>query len=111
DALKSLLGGAQAGDNLVFHYSGHGSQVRDAEGDELDDGKDEVICPADFNWTDGFIKDDDLAALIGGLKKGVRLEVILDSCHSGTGTREIILDRHSLGERPGSGPAAIAQAM
>lgn len=109
DGLKSLLGGAQAGDSLVFHYSGHGSQVRDLEGDELDDGKDEVICPFDFNWTDGFIKDDDLAGLITGLKKGVRLEVLLDSCHSGTGTREIILDRRSLASRPHEGltPASL----
>ncbi len=106
DALKSLLGGAQAGDNLVFHYSGHGSQVRDTEGDELDDGKDEVICPYDFNWTNGFIKDDDLASLISGLKKGARLEVILDSCHSGTGTRELILDRRSLAARP---PADLSE--
>jgi metacaspase-1 len=100
EALKSLFGAAQAGDSLVFHYSGHGSQVRDEEGDELDDGKDEVICPFDFNWSNGFIKDDDLASLIGSLKKGVRLEVILDSCHSGTGTRELILDRRSLSARP-----------
>ena len=94
-ALKTLLAGGKDGDSLVFHYSGHGSQVPDVEGDE-DDGKDEVICPFDFDWTDGFIKDDDLAALMAGLKRGVRLEIILDSCHSGTGTREIILDRSSL---------------
>jgi metacaspase-1 len=110
DSFGKLLGGAQAGDTIVFHYSGHGSQVRDEEGDELDDGKDEVICPADFNWTDGFIKDDDLAGLIAGLRKGVRLEVILDSCHSGTGTREIIVDRRSLGDRPGSVQEAMAAA-
>jgi metacaspase-1 len=97
DGLKSLLAGAKAGDSLVFHYSGHGSQVRDTDGDELEDGKDEVLCPYDFDWNGGFIADDDLAALIGGLVKGARLEVILDSCHSGTGTREMILDRRSLG--------------
>jgi hypothetical protein len=33
----------------VFHYSGHGSQVRDKKGKELRDGKDEIICPWDFN--------------------------------------------------------------
>jgi hypothetical protein len=65
------------------------------EGDE-EDGKDEVICPYDFDWSGGFIKDDDMAAFVADLKKGCRLEVILDSCHSGTGTREIILDRSSL---------------
>jgi metacaspase-1 len=98
DALKNLFAGAKEGDGLVFHYSGHGSQVPDAEGDEVD-GKDEVICPFDFDWETGLIKDDDLAALFASMKKGVRLEVILDSCHSGTGTREIIVDRHSLPSR------------
>ncbi len=93
--LKSLVAGAKDGDTLVFHYSGHGSQVADMEGDEPD-GKDEVLCPYDFDWTDGFIKDDDLASLLAELKKGVRMEIILDSCHSGTGTREMILDRRSL---------------
>jgi hypothetical protein len=95
DALKTMVSGGKDGDSLVFHFSGHGSQVPDVEGDE-EDGKDEVICPFDFDWSTGLIKDDDLAGLIAGMKKGVHLEVILDSCHSGTGTREIIVDRRSL---------------
>ncbi len=94
--LKRLLARRGAGDTLVFHYSGHGSQVRDAEGDELDDAQDEIICPYDFDWDTGFIKDDDFAALFSDLPKNVHLEVLLDSCHSGTGTREMIVDRHSL---------------
>jgi metacaspase-1 len=100
DALKSLIARGQEGDTLVFQYSGHGSQVRDTEGDELSDGQDEIICPYDFNWDSGFIKDDDFAALFAGMEKGIHLEVILDSCHSGTGTRELILDRMSLGRVP-----------
>jgi len=103
ESLKSLLAGSKSGDSLVFHYSGHGSQVRDEDGDELDDGKDEILCPYDFDWSGGYIRDDDLAALIGGLTRGVRLEVILDSCHSGTGTRELILDRRSFGRPAGWG--------
>jgi hypothetical protein len=104
--LKSLFAGAKDGDDLVFHYSGHGSQVPDVDGDEKD-GKDEVICPFDFDWEKGLIKDDDLAALFASMKKGVRLEVILDSCHSGTGTREIIVDRRSL---PSSGTISVDAA-
>ncbi len=96
DGLKSMLVSGAQGDSLVFHYSGHGSQVPDMEGDEPD-GKDEVICPYDFDWSGGFIKDDELASLIDGMRKGVQLEVILDSCHSGTGTREIVLDKSFLG--------------
>jgi hypothetical protein len=95
DGLKDMLAGGKDGDLLVFHFSGHGSQVPDVEGDE-EDGKDEVLCPFDFDWSSGFIKDDDLAGFVAALKKGVRLEIILDSCHSGTGTRELVVDRRSL---------------
>jgi len=83
--LNWLLKGARAGDLLVFHYSGHGSQVPDTNGDEPD-GWDETICPHDYA-TAGMIKDDDLRALFSKLPAGVNLEVLLDSCHSGTGTR------------------------
>ena len=95
DGLVKLIAAGGPGDTLVFHYSGHGSQVADPEGDEPD-GKDETICPYDFDWDDGFIKDDDFARIFKELKKGAALEVILDSCHSGTGTREMVLDRTSL---------------
>jgi hypothetical protein len=95
DSLLKLVAAGAAGDTLVFHYSGHGSQVADTEEDEADK-KDEIICPWDFDWDGNYIKDDDFTRIFKDLKKGVGLEVILDSCHSGTGTREMILDRTSL---------------
>jgi hypothetical protein len=100
DGLTAMVAKGATGDTLVFHYSGHGSQVRDTEGDELSDGKDEIICPWDFDWNGTFIKDDDLARIFKNLKKGVHLEVLLDSCHSGTGTREIVMDRKTLRDLP-----------
>ncbi|MBI5864461.1 MAG: caspase family protein [Planctomycetes bacterium] len=59
----------------------------DVSGDEID-GKDETICPHDFASA-GMIKDDDFRAVFKGLAAGVTLDVLLDSCHSGTGTREL----------------------
>ncbi|HNX39517.1 MAG TPA: caspase family protein [Methanothrix sp.] len=89
NGIKSLLKGAKKGDNLVFYYSGHGSQIPDVSGDESD-GKDEVLCPADVGVGEGnFISDDDLRELFKGVAVDVNLEVILDCCHSGTGTRTI----------------------
>ncbi len=85
--LAWLVDGARPGDVLVFHYSGHGAQVRDRHGDELDDGLDEIICPYDMDWDDPFT-DDDLHAVLGALAAGVNLTVVLDCCHSGTGLRE-----------------------
>ena len=85
--LEWLVADTQAGDVLVFHYSGHGSQVRDDNGDEAD-GLDETLCPYDFDWDHTFT-DDQLAACVAGLPRGVHLTVILDCCHSGTGLREL----------------------
>jgi metacaspase-1 len=87
--LKWLLERPKPGDSLVFYYSGHGSQVTDPHGDEAD-CKDEILCPHDINFsTRIYISDDDLRSLFSTLPAGVNLEVILDSCHSGTGTREL----------------------
>ena len=87
--LKWLVTGAKKGDVLVFYYSGHGSQIVDVSGDEVDH-KDETICPHDFA-TAGMIKDDDFRAIFSTLPAGVNLDVFLDSCHSGTGTRDLLL--------------------
>jgi hypothetical protein len=82
-----LIARAKRGDVLVFYYSGHGSQVADVGGEEID-MRDETICPHDYA-TAGMIKDDDFRALLSGLPAGVNMDIILDSCHSGTGTREM----------------------
>lgn len=93
--LEWLVKGAVGGDHLIFHFSGHGSQVRDRDGDELDDHLDELLCPHDMDWDGTYITDDDLGQLFNVLPSGVLLEVFLDCCHSGTGLRDLqILNRH-----------------
>jgi len=78
-----LVTGSQPGDHLFFHFSGHGSQVKDTSGDE-EDGFDETLIPVDFR-TAGQIIDDELHdRMVKPLKKGVRLTAIFDCCHSGT---------------------------
>lgn len=84
--LRWLLQPTARFERLIFFYSGHGTRTVDTSGDEIDH-QDEAICPHDYA-TAGLIKDDDLAQIFKGARNGV-LEVILDSCHSGTGTREL----------------------
>ncbi|CAN6479889.1 unnamed protein product [Victoria cruziana] len=82
-AMRWLVHGCRAGDSLVFHFSGHGSQQRDYNGDEVD-GFDETICPLDFE-TAGTIVDDEInETIVRTLQHGVRLHAIIDACHSGT---------------------------
>lgn len=54
--MQWLVGNAQPGDTLFFHYSGHGGQSVDQDGDEAS-GYDDTILPADFK-TAGEIIDD-----------------------------------------------------
>jgi hypothetical protein len=84
DSLKWLVAGAQPGDSLFFHYSGHGSSQKDNQGDE-NDGHDETLVPLDY-LSSGMIIDDELHSIVVlPLKKGVRLTCIFDCCHSGSG--------------------------
>ncbi|VDB92381.1 unnamed protein product [Peniophora sp. CBMAI 1063] len=99
-AMRWLVKDAQQDDALFFHYSGHGGQVRDRDGDEAD-GMDEVIFPVDYK-TAGIIVDDLLhEILVKPLPPGCRLTALFDSCHSGS-----ILDLpylyHSNGRQKGS---------
>mmetsp|Transcript_118465 Transcript_118465/g.295595 ORF Transcript_118465/g.295595 Transcript_118465/m.295595 type:complete len:514 (+) Transcript_118465:56-1597(+) len=78
-----LVEGAQAGDSLFFHYSGHGTSVRD-DGDDEEDGKDECLVPVDFQAA-GLLRDDDtFKHLVAPLQEGALLTCVLDCCHSGT---------------------------
>ncbi|XP_024444466.2 metacaspase-1 isoform X2 [Populus trichocarpa] len=82
-SLEWLVKGCQAGDSLVFYFSGHGLSQPDFEGDERD-GFAENICPVDF-MTEGMIVDNDInSTIVWPLKKGVTLHAIVDACHSGT---------------------------
>lgn len=82
-AMKWLVRGAQPNDALFFHYSGHGGQTPDLDGDELD-GFDEVIYPLDFK-KNGHITDDEMHDLmVKPLPDDCRLTGLFDACHSGT---------------------------
>lgn len=72
-------------DILVFHFSGHGSQVKDVTGTETD-GLSEVLVSYDHDWNNPLL-DKDLAKIINEPSSATNRIIILDCCHSGTGTR------------------------
>ncbi|CAE6527952.1 unnamed protein product [Rhizoctonia solani] len=78
-----LVGDAEPDDSLFFHFPGHGSNQDDLDGDEYD-GKDESICPTDYE-TAGVLVDDELhELLVKPLPEGAGLTALFDSCHSGS---------------------------
>jgi len=88
--LHAIIDASQAGDVVVFYFSGHGSQIRDRDGDELSDALDEVICPYDIDWdARTYIVDDELDDAFARLAPGVLLEAFFDCCFWGAGPRSI----------------------
>lgn len=81
-----LIQGTRAGDRVFFYYAGHGSYLRDDDGDEKDE-YDETIVPYDaLRSGPGMIRDDQFARWIAALP-GRRIVMVFDSCHSGTISR------------------------
>ncbi|MCJ1386347.1 Ca(2+)-dependent cysteine protease [Xylographa soralifera] len=115
-AMHWLVKDAKPNDSLFFHYSGHGGQTPDLDGDE-DDGYDEVIYPVDFR-VNGHIVDDEMhLIMVKSLPAGVRLTAIFDSCHSGSAldlpyiySTQGVLKEPNLAKEAGQGLLGIVSA-
>jgi hypothetical protein len=70
------------GHTLFVSFSGHGSRVRDAEGDEPD-GYDETWCLHDAD-----LVDDELAEFWRQLPRGARALVVADCCYAAGSIRK-----------------------
>ncbi len=97
--LGQLVSASKPGDVVYLHFSGHGQQMTDLNGDE-EDGYDESFVPYDaemyFSETDNgekHLSDDEIAIYLRQLKRAVgdkgRVITVIDACHSGEGTHEI----------------------
>lgn len=90
---RGHLGQAKSGDVALFYYAGHGSQEPappefwHLEPDKLD----ETLVCYDSRKEGGWdLADKELAALIDEVAaRGAHVLVILDCCHSGSGTRNL----------------------
>lgn len=89
--LEWLTKDLTSGDVCIFYYSGHGSQIADLNNEEQDT-YDEIICPWDISWNKRkYITDDELYSYFSQkVPSGVRTDVVLDSCFSGSATRSLM---------------------
>jgi len=108
DAFQNhLIARAKPGDVVMFHFSGHGQLMKDTTGRKLT-GKDECFVPYDYGDQGVRVLENNprLGAFeMNGLLKKLcdkmrdqgkvkgDVLVVLDTCHSGTGTRGIMKER------------------
>lgn len=109
-ALKDAGEKAEAGDIVLVTYSGHGGRIPD-EGADPDEksGQDNV-------WTlyDGMLVDDEVGMALSKYRAGVRVVVVLDSCHSETavkGTRLTAKDYRDLAAAKAANPSATTKDL
>ncbi|KAL5731339.1 hypothetical protein ACHQM5_004078 [Ranunculus cassubicifolius] len=74
-ALNQMVDQAESGDDLFFHYSGHGTRIPSKHGFEHI----EAIVPSDLN----LITDVDFRQLVNRLPENTSFTILSDSCHSG----------------------------
>ncbi len=98
-AFKSIVNKCNTGDKVYIHFSGHGQQITDTDGDE-ENGYDEAWIPHDAKpyFKKGVYEgekhliDDEVNSILAGIKKKIgssgRILVVIDACHSGTATRD-----------------------
>ena len=91
-----LLKGTRPGARAMLYFAGHGYFQPDDSGDEQD-GYDEVLVPHDARLVSddsrpmkiaNLIRDDEVGTLLDELENR-RVQLIVDSCHSGTMTRSL----------------------
>ena len=100
DAMRALINRVQKGDKVVVHFSSHGQQIADQNGDEADAYDEAIVCygapqntrGAYANYTgDQHLRDEDLGALLNELRAKLGSDgdvlLVVDACHSGTITR------------------------
>lgn len=100
-AFDKLILSARPGDVVVIHISAHGEQLEDDNINEEIDGLDECIVPYGAVYSTnksiynklsaGYFRDDEFGEKITQLRnkigKAGDVLVVIDACHSGSGTR------------------------
>jgi len=123
-AFQQLLASAKKDATVVIHFSGHGQQLQDDKGDELD-GLDEAWVPYDSPMLfekgqyegERLLRDDAIDLFLTNLRQKIgpkgHVLITVDACHSGTSTRGfgtargtdiIMADSQFLAQRGGRSP-------
>lgn len=96
-AFQTLSKECQRGDIIYIHFSGHGQQMKDVNGDEVD-GLDECWIPYDAyknpcnkDHGEKHLSDDEINVILKNIRGKIgsngKILVVVDACHSGDSSR------------------------
>ena len=98
NALRALGRKCHEGDVVLVHFSGHGQQMTDENGDETKDHLDEAWIPYDAyrkycaqDRGDKHLRDDEIYGMLSDIRRKIgdrgKILVVVDACHSGDSSR------------------------
>lgn len=98
NAFRRLEKKCHEGDVVLIHFSGHGQQMTDVNGDEVKDHLDEAWIPYDayrkycaHDRGDKHLSDDEIYGLLSDIRRKIgnkgEILVVVDACHSGDSSR------------------------
>lgn len=113
---RHLIHGVTSNDRVLLYFSGHGTQIPDYSGDE-EDGVDESLLAFDAKLVSSggrqqlvnVLTDDELETMLAAIPAG-EIVVIVDACHSGTVTRDLV-DPDNSAETPSVPKSFIYEGM
>jgi len=93
--LDNMIARTKNKQEAVYYQSGHGAQMVDKNGDEID-RLDEVVIPHDYAGYNAstqqlvnVISDDEIANIFKNLRENAYLSMICDTCYSGGAARGV----------------------
>ncbi len=75
---------------LVNTFSGHGSEIRDRNGDELKGTMDQFLCPHDLDWDKIKLLDDNIGKIFDKTPESSKLTFFVDACNSESMSRSFL---------------------
>ena len=116
EAFQKLINRTRAGDTVYFHYSGHGQQIPDVSGEEIDHWAQSIV-PFDYKSRSDFshnISNREFRVLIAALKRKnpANITLVFDCCFAGgisKGGEETIRGAAWVGGLPKSPASANVQ--
>jgi len=83
ESIDWLVNSLQPGENVYFHYSGHGGLIKDTNGDEVS-GMDSCIFAYNNGKIEEIVDDEIRMYLANRIPVGCKCFVTFDCCNSGT---------------------------
>ncbi len=95
-----LIQGVKPTDRILFYFTGHGTQIPDQDGDEIDKADEALVLydtqlSANKKALLNVLRDDELADLLNQIPSN-NILLLVDACHNGTSDKSLSFQNNNI---------------